>query len=620
VKRILFVWALLLACRAGAQTGDILGAHDLSTMTSPEHGAMSAACLYCHAPHSGRNKALWNQALSGQLYNQLYTSDTVQNTGVQPVIGDRSSLCLSCHDGTVAPGQMIAYGPIAMSQPMSNGLVQRLEASHPFSLKLPLKDASNLTENLVVTGATTDATQSVKLINGNIECSSCHNPHNQFTDKKSPNFLVRDSISGGLCLSCHTTTPRTVNSLDNPLTQWTTSVHATSAAVVNPVAGLGGYSTVADFACSSCHSMHNAGGAAGLLHNPVPALPNIDPTSQSCIPCHNGSNALLTPIANVAGEFETPKKGHPYASANNAHTATEAAVLNQNRHATCVDCHNGHASQPVTAFGLPPVIRVSQTGVTGVSAADGVTLVRPAINQYETCLRCHGTSTGKGTPTIDYGALPRRAVAPADPLNILPEFALTASSTHPVMRDRMSPLPQPSLLPSMLSLDGTTAARAMGVRIFCTDCHNSDDNREFGGIGPNGPHGSKFTHILERRYEINTATAPGADLLNSYPNPDLTVNGPYALCGKCHDLSIVLSPASSFPLHTKHVSEIGASCSVCHSAHGVLGASGGITGERLVNFDINVVAPNGANPISFNQVARTCTLQCHGEGHSGEHY
>lgn len=85
------------------------------------------------------------------------------------------------------------------------------------------------------------------------------------------------------------------------------------------------------------------------------------------------------------------------------------------------------------------------------------------------------------------------------------------------MRDRSSPLPQPSLLPSMLGLDGITAARAMGVRILCTDCHNSDDNREFGGIGPNGPHGSKFTHILERRYEINTATAPGrrpAELLS----------------------------------------------------------------------------------------------------------
>ena len=125
------------------------------------------------------------------------------------------------------------------------------------------------------------------------------------------------------------------------------------------------------------------------------------------------------------------------------------------------------------------------------------------------------------------------------------------------------------------------------MRIFCTDCHNSDDNREFGGLGPNGPHEMKFNHILERRYEVTTATVPGSDLLNTYPNPDLSANGPYALCAKCHDLSIVLSAASA-QLHSKHVSDIGASCSVCRSAHGVLGASGGISGERLVNFDANV--------------------------------
>lgn len=614
MKRTYLAWIVLFAVRAFAQSGDVLGVHDLSTTASPVRGAMSSACLYCHAPHSGGTRALWNQTLTSKNYTSFYSSDTVQNVEEQPTIDDRSTLCLSCHDGTVAPGQMISYGGITMSQTMSSGLVDRMEASHPFSLKLPLKDASNLADGLVATGATTDTTQSVKLINGNVECSSCHNPHNQSIDKKSPNFLVRDGAGGELCLSCHTVTPRTVNSLDNPLARWKTSVHSTSPALVNPIAGLGGYSSVADFACSSCHSMHNAGGVAGLLHNPVPAVLNVDNTSQSCYACHSGNNGLLQQIGNVFVEYDAPKKGHPFANATNAHTATEAAVLNQNRHTTCVDCHDAHSTQLVTAFGLPPAIRLSQTGAIGVSAVDGNTIVKPAVNQYETCLRCHGVSTGKATGTTDFGPLPRRGVAPADPLNILPSFALTASSAHPVMRDRSSAFPQPSLLPTMLNLDGVTPGRAMGVRIFCTDCHNSDDNREFGGTGPSGPHGSKFNHILERRYEITTASTPGGDLLNSYPNPDLSVNGPYALCAKCHDLSIVLS-AASFQLHSKHVNDIGASCSVCHSAHGVLGASGGMSGERLVNFDVNVVAPSGASPISYNRATGSCTLTCHGESH-----
>ncbi|HZS96484.1 MAG TPA: hypothetical protein VFA40_06880, partial [Terriglobales bacterium] len=146
MKRFAVAWVLWFAGMAFAQSGDVLGVHDLSTTASPVRGAMSAACLYCHAPHSGGTKALWNQTLSTQNYTQLYTSDTAQNTEMQPTIDDRSTLCLSCHDGTVAPGQMIAYGATTMSQPMSAGLMQRLDSSHPFSLKLPLKDAASLVE------------------------------------------------------------------------------------------------------------------------------------------------------------------------------------------------------------------------------------------------------------------------------------------------------------------------------------------------------------------------------------------------------------------------------------------------------------------------------------------
>jgi predicted CXXCH cytochrome family protein len=199
---------------------------------------------------------------------------------------------------------MVPYGPIPLSQPMSSGLLTHLEASHPFSLKLPLKDSSDLVQSLAATGTTADPTQSVKLINGNVECNSCHNPHIQAVDKKSLTFLVRDNLKGGLCLSCHETQPRIVNSISNPLSQWTTSIHANSPAVVNPGSGLGGYSSVAEFACQSCHTSHNAGGAVALLRNPVPPVPNIDSTSQSCILCHNGSGALLQPITNVFAEFD----------------------------------------------------------------------------------------------------------------------------------------------------------------------------------------------------------------------------------------------------------------------------------------------------------------------------
>ena len=268
----------------------------------------------------------------------------------------------------------------------------------------------------------------------------------------------------------------------------------------------------------------------------------------------------------------------------------------------------------VTTFTPPPAVRVSQIGVAGISATDGTTIVNPSVNQFENCLRCHGTSAGKRVNPI-FGYLPVRTVAAGDPLNVLLEFSLTATSSHPVTHVSTSTLPQPSLLTNMLNLDGVTKGRLMGTQIFCTDCHNSDDNREFGGTGPNGPHGSKWTHILERQYVASQAPGPGQLITNLYPNPNLGFNGPYALCGKCHDLTNQIMQNTSFSQHSLHIST-GFSCSVCHTAHGMGATSATITGERLVNFDASVVAANGATPISYNRSANTCTLTCHGVAHN----
>jgi hypothetical protein len=260
------------------------------------------------------------------------------------------------------------------------------------------------------------------------------------------------------------------------------------------------------------------------------------------------------------------------------------------------------------------VIRVSQTGVAGISASDGQSVVFPANNQYENCLRCHGTSTGKvANPTL-FGYLPNRGVSAADPLNMIPQFSSTSTSSHPVMHARSSPFPQPSLLVSMLDLNGITPNRNMGTRILCTDCHNSDDNREFGGAGPNGPHGSKYAHILERRYDMSQASAPGQLITNLNLPPNLSTTGNYALCAKCHDLANVMRNAS-FSQHARHIND-GFSCSVCHTAHGMGGQAATISGERMVNFDFNVVAPNGPTPISYRRATNSCSLTCHGHAHN----
>ena len=607
MKRILLLLGMttLLTCAGWGQGfNDVLGVHDMTPMgKSPVKGRVSGSCLYCHAPHSamaGPMTPLWNQQLSVQSYTS-YTSTSYHQTGVQPQLGSTTKLCLSCHDGTVAPGQTVAYGRLAMTGSMktTSKFGGDLRSSHPVSLKTPLSDAPEL--NVLLSSASPATSDpKVQLYKGNVECSTCHDPHVQGKDSIVQDFLVRDNSNGALCMACHDPT-RVVNGNVNYLGGWATSAHAKATNTTSNQPYVGGYGTVAANACTSCHAPHNATGPARLLRGS---------DEQACLACHNGGTNISPAAPNVFSEFSKP--GHPFATANNQHDRTESAVLNNNRHATCADCHNPHATAPVTSFGAPPTIRASQNEVVGVSASDGLTVLSPAIHQFENCLRCHGASVGK-TADRKYGYLPVWASSNGDPLNLIPQFSSTSSSSHPVMHDRNSPLAQPSLRNQMLNLDGTTPGRNMGQRILCTDCHNSDDNREFGGTGANGPHGSKYAHVLERNYEFSQTALAGGVITNLFPNPDLTVNGPYALCAKCHDLGVILSN-TSFSEHSRHIND-GFSCSTCHTAHGMGGPTGSVSGERMVNFDVNVVASNGGAPIAFSRSTNSCSLTCHGHAH-----
>ena len=178
---------------------------------------------------------------------------------------------------------------------------------------------------------------------------------------------------------------------------------------------LGSYGSVSGNGCLSCHAPHNAQGAASLLQE-------VD--DQTCLTCHNGSAVVSPPIPNVLAEMVAPKYGHAFSVANSPHRPDESVLLNQTIHVTCVDCHNPHASTRVASFPAAPGIRPSQALVMGISATDGTTIVNPAVNQYENCLRCHGTSTGKKT-SVNFGYLPVRVVSATDPLNVIPEFDST---------------------------------------------------------------------------------------------------------------------------------------------------------------------------------------------------
>lgn len=164
-----------------------MGVHNFGPASaSPIKGARPDACAYCHAPHSGLNAGLWNQKLTTETYN-LYASDTEKNLMRQPALGYSSNQCLSCHDGTVGVGTTVAYGQVTMHGSMYTQDVfgANLQSSHPFSLQVPLKDNIDLAATLTTSGKTADTSGAVKLIAGNVECISCHDPHVQARDQVS---------------------------------------------------------------------------------------------------------------------------------------------------------------------------------------------------------------------------------------------------------------------------------------------------------------------------------------------------------------------------------------------------------------------------------------------------
>lgn len=220
-------------------------------------------CIFCHTPHNANVEGgapLWNRAFSTQTFSR-YSSNTLQirvnpaaksaagydDTSVPKWEPDGSSkLCLSCHDGVSSLGNVLRGGPIAMS----NGDVISSDTAvswasfnpsntnkmkfghHPVSFAfdatvVPLINAGRLPTSQVQL----PSLPQVKLRNGKMQCTTCHDAHqNQsnddecydgtgdctapFTRKKAPFWVYGVSGTSNaagdqqtVCLECHPMLP-----------------------------------------------------------------------------------------------------------------------------------------------------------------------------------------------------------------------------------------------------------------------------------------------------------------------------------------------------------------------------------------------------------------------------
>jgi len=576
-----FVGALLAVLLASsAHAGIATTKHNLSVSGPGTVKATSEAeiCVFCHAPH--------NTSPSGQLWNRRvglsytpYTSSTRKSAAGQP--NGASLLCLSCHDGTIALGEVrnragaigIAGGVTAL--PAGNALIGTdLSDDHPVSF---VYDASlQAARGELAAPSTLVKPSKVRLdASGRLQCTACHDPH----DNTNTKFLVVANTASALCQTCH---------LKN---YWSGSDHKNSAKTWNNIAPnpwphTTGTSVAAN-ACENCHRPHTAGGGKRLL--------NYAAEEANCFPCHNGNVAAK----NIQTEFNKASVHH-VANYTGIHDPTEAASV-ATSHVECVDCHNPHAAN-ATAGSTPggsatPTLPGSQLGVRGISI--GGIEVNPATAEYEICFRCHADGAGN-TPAA---STPRVIVQNNKRL----EFTSTNPSYHPIAAAGRS-----TNVPSLVA-GWTTSSR-----VKCTDCHNNNAGPYSTGSGTtpsgtsvNGPHGSTNPTLLERQYTTTDGPSGGATESAAV----------YALCYKCHDRTNILSNATgSFKEHNKHIVGERAPCNTCHDPHGISSTQGSVlSNSRLINFNTAIVTRSGTQAIRWERVGTNggrCYLVCHGANHN----
>ena len=265
---------------AGSAPGSgIIGSlHDLSddggypvtgTNGNPNDDKLSRVCIYCHAPHhtqkADKNSAkknympLWNRPISQAQTFVMYSNGSNPGTGshMSQAMSDFAAnniqspgavslLCLSCHDGTVAPN---VYG----SQQMSNaswsdadndrvnpigsigvksydladntayqGSAVRLQAGteyniggtsdatvvdlsnhHPIGFDYTFVEAND--HEIATTDTqfgTTGVTIGDVLYGDQMECVTCHDVHNS-TQGMGEKFLWTSNKDSAFCCTCH---------------------------------------------------------------------------------------------------------------------------------------------------------------------------------------------------------------------------------------------------------------------------------------------------------------------------------------------------------------------------------------------------------------------------------
>ena len=228
---------------SAAGAGLLNTAHDFTTNALA--GAPSVGlCTFCHTPHKASSTLLlWNHTLSKNTFTWDVAATTA-GTALPGFVGNNykgpSAKCLSCHDGSVAIGDVgwfnqstrtgsAALNPGGISDvKFQVGRSGNLTGTHPVAIPYPLNGAPNVYNNsttgarLATNDFVTDPTANNMRLYSDVgggqivgkvqpgktgmECSTCHDPHNKAANDVMflRGKLVGSTLSSGyICLQCH---------------------------------------------------------------------------------------------------------------------------------------------------------------------------------------------------------------------------------------------------------------------------------------------------------------------------------------------------------------------------------------------------------------------------------
>lgn len=495
-------------------------------------------CVFCHTPHGStlQDEAnttiaapLWNRRVKNTTYTG-YTSSTLDADIVDANYtgnpAGSSKLCLSCHDGTIAIGNVGVMGGVGFNLSGSTGVDTGVQVSVSGLTTTKMPDAK-----LTSTVSLTAGSGFTRLLGTNLS-----NDHpisvSYTTDLATADGEMRTSTPAGTVkIAGSNLSPAGTNLYTRKV--FTDAVARNNISGVKPLLPL--EPTASDGAgqvqCATCHDPHleksgdpyNKFLRGNRLQISSPAGGTFDASKDIlCLACHNKAGTTWSGSAHadhaVADETYKNETGTTVASNHNAVGVRDLPTTTKVGETACLACHDVHA--------VAGSKRLMREGVLGTNTTTTVTGMadtsRNGIYRYktaaagaieETCFMCHrargdvdnvlalstqtvpdiksdfdlwksrGTNTGASSMPIRSNGTAGNETCNTAETHTIGDLGIAGQATALAGKDFVE-------TPPNLGKLGVGVAQACDINnkrhVECTDCHNPHRVQKGNHAGTNG--------------------------------------------------------------------------------------------------------------------------------------